>query len=47
MKQGLDLTKLIKHSPTDLIKKLDGFDSLHFFPFGGIKELDDWLSKQK
>jgi len=47
MKQGLDVTKLIKHSPTDLIEKLDGFDSLHFFPFGGIKELDDWLLKQK
>lgn len=47
MKQGLDVTKLINHSPTDLIEKLNGFDSLHFFPFGGIKELDDWLSKQK
>ena len=47
MKQGLDVTKLINHSPADLIEKLNGFDSLHFFPFGGIKELDDWLSKQK
>ena len=47
MKQGLDVTMLINHSPTVLIEKLNGFDSLHFFPFGGIKELDDWLSKQK
>jgi len=46
IKQGLDITKLIKHSPTELIKKLDGFDSLHFFPFGGIKELDNWLLNQ-
>ena len=46
MKQGLDVTKLIKHSPTTLIEKLDDFDSLHFFPFGGIKELNNWLLNQ-
>ena len=46
MKQGLDVTKLIRLLPSSLIEKINGYDSLHFFPFGGIKELDNWISSQ-
>ena len=42
-KQGLDITKLIKHSPGDILNNLKGYDAIHFFPFGGIKELNSWV----
>ena len=42
-KQGLDITKLIKHSPEDILNNLKGYDAIHFFPFGGIKELNSWV----
>ena len=38
----LGLSKLIKHNPTKIIEELKGYDNLHFFPFGGIKELVNW-----
>jgi methylenetetrahydrofolate reductase (NADPH) len=38
----LDLTKLLKHNPSEIIDTLIGYDNLHFFPFGGIKELVNW-----
>ena len=41
------LTKLIKHNPTEIIKGLKHFDQLHFFPFGGIKELTNWIEKRE
>ena len=41
-KQGFDITKLIKHSPDDILNKLKNYDAIHFFPFGGIKELNLW-----
>ena len=41
-KQGFDITKLIKHSPDDILNKLNNYDAIHFFPFGGIKELNLW-----
>jgi len=41
-KQGLDITKLIKHSPEDILNNLKDYDAIHFFPFGGIKELNSW-----
>ena len=41
------LTKLIKHNPAEIIKGLKHFDQLHFFPFGGIKELTNWIEKRE
>jgi len=38
----MDLTKLLKHNPSEIIDQLKGYDNLHFFPFGGIKELVNW-----
>ena len=39
------LTKLVKHNPTEIINGLKNYDQLHFFPFGGIKELSGWMEK--
>ena len=41
-KQGLDITKLIKHSPEKILNELKNYDGIHFFPFGGINELNLW-----
>lgn len=38
----MSLSKLIKHNPSEIINELAGYDNLHFFPFGGIKELVNW-----
>ena len=38
----LGLSKLLKHNPTEIIEELIGYDNIHFFPFGGIKELINW-----
>ncbi|MFL2665677.1 MAG: hypothetical protein ACJ0G8_06965 [Dehalococcoidia bacterium] len=40
--KGLGLTKLIRHNPKDIINAANGYDNLHFFPFGGINELVNW-----
>ena len=42
-KQGMDITKLIKHSPKKIIDELKNYDGIHFFPFGGINELNSWV----
>ena len=42
-KQGMDITKLIKHSPDKTLSELKNFDGIHFFPFGGINELNSWV----
>lgn len=42
-KQGMDITKLIKHSPDKTLGELKNFDGIHFFPFGGINELNSWV----
>lgn len=41
------LTKLVKHNPTEIIEGLKNYDQLHFFPFGGIKEVASWLEKKE
>ena len=38
------LTKLVKHNPLEIINGLDNINKLHFFPFGGIKELSQWAN---
>ena len=40
--KSLGLRNLIKHNPTEIIDGLKYYDNLHFFPFGGIKELISW-----
>ena len=39
----MDITKLIKHSPDKTLGELKNFDGIHFFPFGGINELNSWV----
>ncbi|MFL2649546.1 MAG: hypothetical protein FI673_01970 [SAR202 cluster bacterium] len=41
------LTKLVKHNPSEIISGLEEYDNLHFFPFGGIKELSEWINNSK
>lgn len=41
------LTKLVKHNPSEIISGLENYDQLHFFPFGGIKELNSWIEKEE
>ena len=41
------ISKLLNHNPTEIIKELRNYDQLHFFPFGGIKELSNWLEKKE
>ncbi|MEC7837164.1 MAG: hypothetical protein VX523_00405 [Chloroflexota bacterium] len=41
------LTKLFKHNPNEIIEGLENYDQLHFFPFGGIKELTRWLEEKE
>ncbi|NCG34675.1 MAG: hypothetical protein GWO78_01580 [Dehalococcoidales bacterium] len=41
------LTKLIKHNPSEILNNLNNYDNVHFFPFGGIKELSNWIEKNK
>ena len=41
------LTKLIKHNPSEILNNLNNYDNVHFFPFGGIKELSTWIEKNK
>ena len=41
------LRKLIKHDPKVIIDGLVGYDNLHFYPFGGIKELIKWKNELK
>ena len=41
--QGLDIAKIFKLDPNLIINKLKGHDKLHFFPFGGINELSEWI----
>tara|TARA_B100001996_G_scaffold17522_1_gene14419 strand:+ start:6299 stop:7087 length:789 start_codon:yes stop_codon:yes gene_type:complete len=43
----LSLTKLVKHNPSEIISGLENYDQLHFFPFGGIKELTGWIEKKE
>ena len=43
--KNLELTKLINHNPNEIINKLSNYHNLHFFPFGGIKELIKWKNK--
>ncbi|MEC7870803.1 MAG: hypothetical protein VX868_01895 [Chloroflexota bacterium] len=43
----LGLRNLIKHNPTEIIDGLKNYDSLHFFPFGGIKEISNWVEKKQ
>ena len=46
-KQGMDITKLIKHSPDKTLSELKNYDGIHFFPFGGINELNSWVTNYK
>jgi len=39
----IGLSKLIKHNPSEIINNLHNYDNIHFFPFGGIKELSRWI----
>ena len=41
------LTKLVKHNPSEILDNLIEYDNVHFFPFGGIKELSSWIEKNK
>ena len=43
--KNIGLRKLIKHDPKVIIDGLVGYDNLHFFPFGGIKELIKWRNE--
>ena len=45
-RQGLDIAKIINHSPEIMINQLTGHDGVHFFPFGGISELNKWLDNR-
>ena len=45
MRQGFDITKLLKLDPNAIIQYLKGYDNLHFFPFGGINELSKWVKE--
>ncbi|MEG3581736.1 MAG: hypothetical protein VX359_02050 [Chloroflexota bacterium] len=45
-KQGLDLAKVVKLSPSKIIDQLNGHDQIHFFPFGGLEEVSSWISEQ-
>ena len=36
-KQGFDITKLIKHSPDDILKKLKNYDAIHSFHLEELK----------
>ena len=40
--KNIGLKNLIKHNPNEIIDGLKNYDNLHFFPFGGIKELINW-----
>jgi methylenetetrahydrofolate reductase (NADPH) len=40
----LSLRHLVKHNPTKIISELRNYDSLHFFPFGGIREICNWVN---
>ena len=44
--KNIGLRNLIKHNPTEIIDELKYYDNLHFFPFGGIKELINWKVKE-
>ena len=43
----MDITKLMKHSPKKIIDELKNYDGIHFFPFGGINELNSWVLDQE
>jgi methylenetetrahydrofolate reductase (NADPH) len=42
----LGLRNLIRHNPTEIIDGLRNYDRLHFFPFGGIKEICNWFDEK-
>ena len=42
----LGLRNLIRHNPAEIIDGLRNHDSLHFFPFGGIKEVSNWFDEK-
>ena len=44
--KNLELRNLIQHNPTEIINNLKNYDNLHFFPFGGIKELVKWKNEK-
>ena len=44
--KNIGLRNLIKHNPTEIIDELKYYDNLHFFPFGGIKELINWKVRE-
>ena len=41
----IGLSKLIEHNPSEVINNLHNYDNIHFFPFGGIKDLSKWINK--
>ena len=44
--KNIELRNLIKHDPNEIINGLENYDNLHFFPFGGIKELVKWKNEK-
>ena len=44
--KNIELRNLIKHNPNEIINGLENYDNLHFFPFGGIKELVKWKNEK-
>lgn len=47
-KQGFNLLKVFTvKNPDYLVDQIKGFDQLHLFPFGGLYEASNWLTKQK
>ena len=47
-KQGLNLGKLLfVNNPDKMIEKLEGYQQLHLFPFGGVGKSSEWLKNLK
>ena len=43
-KQGLNMSKLMfVNKPDKIISRLQGYDQLHLYPFGGIEKSSEWL----